>query len=54
MINEFVDKINGYYKVTDGRSKIISLCLVSCYNKITPEKALDVKIILISKSNYNT
>lgn len=52
MIEQFVNKINEYYKVKDGRNKIISLCLVSCYNKITPEKSFEVINISHILDNY--
>ncbi len=36
-----IKKINKAYKIEDGNKKILSLSMVNCYSKITPEHALD-------------
>ena len=43
-INEFAEKINQALKIKDGKNKIISMCLVSCYSKIKQEKAIEVNL----------
>jgi hypothetical protein len=41
-----VENINAAYEVNDGRNKIVSLCLVNCYGKISAEQSFAVNINL--------
>ena len=47
-----MQNINKHFSITDGRNKVLSLCLVNCYRKITQEKAFEVTFNLTSDYYY--
>jgi hypothetical protein len=40
-----VKLINEKFSITDGKQKLLSLCLLNCYKRITTQKSFDVKLL---------
>jgi hypothetical protein len=45
-IEKLSSSINDHYAVQEGKNKLINLCLVNCYGKITVEQAFQVNLFL--------
>ncbi len=41
-MDALVENVNQHFSITDGKNKVLSLCLANCYNKIAHEKAFEV------------
>ena len=44
-MDEMIKTLNEQYGISDGRNKLMSLCLVNCYSKINSSQAFDVKLL---------
>jgi hypothetical protein len=44
-MDKLTNKINKKFNIDDGRNKVLSLCLVNCFGRITQEQAFEVKLI---------